>query len=136
MTLDDRLSSARKIIGYRRIIAVDYEKHFNKFYTINLLKRLHAMYSAAEFFWIMGADNMASFHKWFRWRDIMKYATPAIFDRSYYHKAIKSYTMVKNFPDGLIVTSYCGDEMPDWLFFKIKKKNISSTQIRHETGIE
>ncbi len=39
-------------------------------YTIDTIVWFKARYPAVRFFWLMGSDNLASFHRWRRWREI------------------------------------------------------------------
>ena len=41
-------------------------------YTAETVFRLQRRYSGVNFVWLMGADNLASFHRWDRWTTIMQ----------------------------------------------------------------
>ena len=66
----------------------------------------------------MGADNLIKFHKWNKWKEIIKLAKILVFDRQgYKSKSINSIATKK---------------MPShrWRFINFNKVNISSSQIR------
>jgi len=66
----------------------------------------------------MGADNLIKFHKWNRWKEIVKLAKILVFDRQgYKSKSLNSTAAKKMHKDR-------------WKFIKSKKVNISSSQIR------
>ena len=66
----------------------------------------------------MGADNLIEFHKWNRWKEIVKLAKILVFDRKGYKlKSLNSIAAKKMHKDR-------------WKFIKFKKVNISSSQIR------
>lgn len=53
-----------------RIIVIDLEAALGTRYTIDTLKKLKARFPAVHFVWLMGSDNLSSFHRWRRWREI------------------------------------------------------------------
>jgi len=66
-----RLAACRATIRHPRVTVTDVEARLNVRYTADTLERLAALYPAVRFVWLMGADNMAGFHRWDRWRSIM-----------------------------------------------------------------
>ncbi|HCR86045.1 MAG TPA: nicotinate (nicotinamide) nucleotide adenylyltransferase [Alphaproteobacteria bacterium] len=73
----ERLISAENIAeGSPYIKVTDIEKKLfknsHKFYTISLIRRLKAKYKTYEFCFIIGADNLLSLHKWYKWRQLIK----------------------------------------------------------------
>ncbi len=65
--LAERLASARRIADGRRIIATDIERHLHTTQTAKTLAALKKKFPAADFVWLMGADNLAQLPKWGRW---------------------------------------------------------------------
>ena len=46
-----------------------------------------------EIYFIMGADNLINFHKWYKWKSIIKKCNLLVFDRQGYKaKSLKSVT--------------------------------------------
>jgi nicotinate-nucleotide adenylyltransferase len=79
----ERFASAQAVTrGQRRIKISDFEKQHDLHYTHATLRALKAHYPHIRFVWLMGADNLASFHRWQHWRDIVNIAPVAIFDRA------------------------------------------------------
>ena len=66
----------------------------------------------------MGADNLINFHKWYKWKSIMKRCNILVFDRQGYKaKSLKSVTFNQLSEKKL-------------KFINFKKVNISSSQLR------
>ena len=71
-----------------------------------------------ELYFIMGADNLINFHKWYKWKSIIKKCNLLVFDRQGYKaKSLKSVT-------------YNGVNKNKLSFINFKKVNISSSQLR------
>jgi nicotinate-nucleotide adenylyltransferase len=52
---------------------------------------LQARYPQVRFVWIMGADNLAQFHRWKQWRDIAGRVDILVVDRKpWTHRALHS----------------------------------------------
>ena len=66
----------------------------------------------------MGADNLISFHKWYKWNVISSKCNILVFDRTNYKsKSLKSMAFKKLSSKGL-------------KFIKYNKVNISSSKLR------
>ena len=68
--LETRMARAAAIMQHPRVIITDVETRLGTRYTAATLDQLSALYPGVHFVWLMGADNLAQFHKWQRWRDI------------------------------------------------------------------
>lgn len=67
-----RMEEARRVIDDPRVIVTDIEARLGTRYTAETLRRLKALYPTVRFVWLMGADNLAQFHRWQNWRWIME----------------------------------------------------------------
>ena len=66
----------------------------------------------------MGADNLINFHKWYKWKSIIKRCNILVFDRQGYKaKSLKSVTFSEINKKNLT-------------FVNFKKVNISSSKLR------
>ncbi|KAB7613420.1 nicotinate-nucleotide adenylyltransferase [Amylibacter sp. SFDW26] len=70
-SLERRMAACEELVQHPRIKVTDLECQLGTRYTAETLERLLAIYSDVRFVWLMGADNLANFHKWDRWDDIM-----------------------------------------------------------------
>lgn len=66
-----RIAHARRLLADPRVVVSDLEARLGTRFTADTLARLQAIYPGVTFVWLMGADNLAQFHHWGRWREIM-----------------------------------------------------------------
>jgi nicotinate-nucleotide adenylyltransferase len=83
-SLKTRLASARKMSRRSRIRATAIETQLGTRYTADTLVGLRKRYRKRDFIWIMGADNLAGFHRWHRWRAIAQQMPIAVIARPGY----------------------------------------------------
>jgi nicotinate-nucleotide adenylyltransferase len=79
-----RLASARSMARRSRIRATAIESELGTRFTVDTLAKLQRRHSRRDFIWIMGADNLANFHQWHRWRDIARQMPIAVVARPGY----------------------------------------------------
>ena len=113
-----RMQLAKKIIGKNNYIKIKfYEERIGSNRTIDLVKHLTKK-KINEIYFIMGADNLINFHKWYKWKSILKKCNILVFDRQGYKaKSLKSVTF--NRVNNKKLT-----------FVNFNKVNISSSQLR------
>lgn len=69
--MKDRIARAEAVMRHPRVQITDLEARLGTRYTYATLRQLQARYPGVQFVWLMGADNLADFHKWDNWREIM-----------------------------------------------------------------
>ena len=113
-----RIKYCRKIIGSNSFIKVKfYENIIKSNKTIDLIN-YHKKNKNIKIFFLMGADNLISFHKWHKSELISQKCNIIVFDRHGYKKnSLKSKTFKSLNKDNLT-------------FIEFKKVNISSSQLR------
>ncbi len=79
-----RMQSAQKMAKRSRIVPTVIEQELGTRYTVDTLRRLVAKYPKRRFIWIMGADNLAQFHRWRQYRDIARLMPIAVIARPGY----------------------------------------------------
>ena len=116
--LKNRIQFAKKLIVKNDFIKIRfYEEKISSNRTIDLINYLKKD-KKFELYFIMGADNLINFHKWHKWKSIVKKCNLLVFDRQGYKaKSLKSVT-------------YNGVNKKRLSFIKFKKVNISSSQLR------
>lgn len=67
-----RLAACRAVVDHPRVDVTDIEARLGTRYTADTLVALQHRYPALTFVWLMGADNLVTFHRWQRWQDIMQ----------------------------------------------------------------
>jgi len=83
-SLAARLKSAEIQAKRAPIVPTAIELQLKTRYTVDTLKKLKRRYPKREFVWLMGADNLAQFHRWKGWRDIARTMPIAVIARPGY----------------------------------------------------
>jgi len=79
-----RFASARRIARRAPIRATAIERELGTSYTADTLAALLRRYPKRRFIWLMGADNLAQFHRWRDWRRIAALVPIAVVTRPGY----------------------------------------------------
>lgn len=79
--LRPRVASAKLAARRAPIRVTAIEGDLGTRYTVDTLKALIRRYPRRRFVWIMGADNLAQFHRWKDWRTIARLVPIAVFAR-------------------------------------------------------
>ncbi|MDP2081736.1 MAG: nicotinate-nucleotide adenylyltransferase [Pseudotabrizicola sp.] len=77
----DRIARGRAVMQHPRVKITDLEARLGTRFTYETVRRLQAMYPGVRFVWLMGADNLVQFHRWDRWRDILRSVPVAVLAR-------------------------------------------------------
>ena len=94
-----------------------YENIIKSNKTINLINHL-TKNKKNEIYFLMGADNLINFHKWYKWRKISQKCRIIVFDRNGYKKKSLNSTTFKRL------------NRKSLKFIEFNKVNISSSQLR------
>ena len=119
ISLENRIKNSKKFTKKYKFIQIRYfENIINSNKTSDLIKYLKKKLANSELYLIIGADNLVTFHKWDRWRNITQKCKMLVFDRyPYKSKALKSLAFKQINKEKL-------------KFINFKKVNISSSQLR------
>ena len=82
-----RVKSARRQARRAPIRVTAIEQHWPSVYTVDTLRALRRRWPNRRFVWLMGADNLAQFHRWKHWRIIAKIMPIAVIARPGYDGA-------------------------------------------------
>ncbi len=138
-SFEERFASAQHITkDYNDIIKIsDFEKQNNTNRTYDTLVALHNKNPEFCFIWLMGADNLINFDKWYKWQDIFNISRIAIFDRDNHKKTAlrsKASLLLKNSLLKKGEESLLSERsLPAWCFLDIEKHSASSTKLRKKT---
>ena len=80
-SLANRMAGARRLARGPSMIVSDAETRLGSQYTIDIVRALKARFPGVHFVWIMGADSLASFHRWRGWTEIMRETPVAVVSR-------------------------------------------------------
>ncbi len=129
-----RMEQAAALAAHPRMPVSNLETALNIRYTADLAEKLSSRASHARFVWIMGSDNLATFHLWERWRDIAVTFPIAVVNRPGTLTAplnapaahnLAAYRMAQNAADCL-----AGSHPPAWTFLIGPRAPASSSAIR------
>jgi nicotinate-nucleotide adenylyltransferase len=82
--LNTRLKSAQRAARRARIKPTAIERELGTRYTVDTLRKIVARHPNRRFIWLMGADNLAQFHRWRDWRRIARIMPIAVIARPGY----------------------------------------------------
>jgi nicotinate-nucleotide adenylyltransferase len=85
--LPARVASARRQARRAPIRVTAIERELGTRYTVDSLRALVRRYPHIRFVWLMGADNLAQFHRWKDWRGIARTMPIAVIARPGYDAA-------------------------------------------------
>jgi nicotinate-nucleotide adenylyltransferase len=136
--LHERVEAARRVANDPRIDVSCLESVIGTRYTVDTVRYLRRRASGLRFVWIMGADNLAQFHRWQDWRDIALEVPIAVIDRppqsfralaSPASQSLAHYRLPENQAGRL-----ADRRAPAWVFLTGLKLNLSSTGLRNLDG--
>jgi len=136
--LDARTEAARAMADDPRIDVSRLESVIGTRYTVDTITYLRRRASGLRFVWIMGADNLAQFHRWENWRRIASEVPIAVIDRPPQSfralaapaaQALARYRLPENQAARL-----ADRRAPAWVFLTGMKLNLSSTGLRNPDG--
>ena len=85
--LEARYRSALAMAQRAPIRVTAIERQLGTRYTVDTVRALDRRYAKRDFVWMMGADNLASFHRWRAWRAIAMAMPIAVIARPGYDAA-------------------------------------------------
>ncbi|MEP2780986.1 MAG: nicotinate-nucleotide adenylyltransferase [Pseudoruegeria sp.] len=132
--LQKRMEACRAMVQHPRIKITDFESRVGTRYTAQTLTALTGHYPLARFIWLMGADNLAGFHKWDRWSEIMGAVPIGVIARpgdrisARFSPAAQKYEAfrLRGRQSQLLPELLA----PAWCFINVPMLPISSTEIR------
>lgn len=79
--LTERMDACRKLARRPREIVTGFEAELGTSYTAATLAFLRLRHPGVRFVWVMGADNLAGFHRWQQWPTIPRQMPMIVIDR-------------------------------------------------------
>jgi nicotinate-nucleotide adenylyltransferase len=134
--LEQRIAAARALAHHPRIDVTGLEAGIGSHYTHDTMRYLLGRCPGVRFVWIMGADNLRTFHRWQKWRDIAAMVPIAVVDRlgpSLYAAAGSAGQALARYrlPDSQ-ARRLAGRRPPAWVYLHGLKSPLSSTALRAE----
>lgn len=132
--LAHRLELCRDVSCDNRIKVTALEAALDTAYTAATLSFLRSRFSNVHFVWTMGADNLATFHRWNEWRHIMQTMPIAVVDRpDWRYRALSSPAAYRfgrarlSDQAALLLPSLAP---PAWVYLSGPLSELSSTALR------
>lgn len=132
--LDERMTALRALLSDPRVIITDIEMRAGLRYSRDTVRYLLSHAPQARFVWIMGADNLATFHRWQDWPRIAAAMPIAIIDRPGASFAPLSAPAAQRFAAARLPEHLAGTladrRPPAWVFLHARRYPQSSTALR------
>ncbi len=132
--LERRMAAAREMVTDPRVEVTDLEARLGTRFTAETLARLRAIYPGVRFVWLMGADNLAQFHRWDRWETIMETVPVGVIARPGSRVQGRLSKAAERFERYRVPAeaSWLLGRMPApaWCFVNVPMNNLSSSAIR------
>jgi nicotinate-nucleotide adenylyltransferase len=133
-----RASAARKIARDPRVDVTCLEAVIGTRYTVDTISYLRRRCAGARFVWIMGADNLAQFHRWDNWQRIAAQVPIAVIDRPpQSFRALAAPAALALARDRLPedqAGQLADAAPPAWVFLTGMNLSLSSTKLRNPDG--
>ena len=132
--LAERMAQARQVMDHPAVTVTDIEARLGTRYTAETLSRLRGIYPGVRFVWLMGADNLAQFHRWQDWQDIMETVPVGVLARpgdrisARMSRAARTYRSYRL--SGRASRCLGHANAPAWCFINLPMTDASSTAIR------
>ncbi len=132
--LDERMKQANALAAHPRIDVTAIETILHTRFTVDTVARLMDQYKETRFVFIMGADNLAQFHLWKRWRELAELVPLAVVDRADWSlRALASPAAIAlsqaRLPEDK-AAKLASSAAPAWVFLHGLKSSLSSTKLR------
>lgn len=135
LPLSDRIALSRDICDDPRIKVTGFEAAYDLSYTAETLDLIARRNRGVNFVWLMGADNLADFHKWQNWRGIAETFPIAVIDRPGSTLSYLSSKMAKAYAHARLDESDASAlahlKAPAWTFLHGPRSSLSSTALRN-----
>jgi nicotinate-nucleotide adenylyltransferase len=135
--LAERLALCREIATNPHIEITSFEADLPTPYTASVLAFLKMRSPLVRFVWIMGADNLAHFDHWQRWREIFTMVPVAVVDRPGWRLKALASKAGRAFASSRLAETearaLAHTPPPAWTFLTGPLSHISSTALRNKS---
>jgi nicotinate-nucleotide adenylyltransferase len=132
--LPRRMAAACALVDHPRIKVTDIEARIGTRYTAQTIARLRNLYPGVRFVWLMGADNLAQFHRWQRWDWIIETVPVGVLARPGQRISARTAKAALIYRQAKLPASraqmLARSEAPAWCFLNVPMVDVSSSAIR------
>ncbi len=133
-----RVQAAREIMDHPKVRISDIEARLGTRYTAQTLRALRKSYPRVRFVWLIGADNLAHFHRWKDWREILDSVPVGVLARPGERISARLSPAARIYSRYRIPAAQsqrlARAETPAWCFLNVPMIDASSTEIRKRGG--
>lgn len=132
--LATRIRATRALVTDPRVLVTGFEAQLGSAFSWSTVRHLKRAYPHVDFVWIMGADNLAGFHRWQHWQRIASTLPIAVIDRP------GSTLAAQSSPAAAMLARFRISEhdaprlkrrtAPAWIFIHARRNQQSSTDLR------
>jgi nicotinate-nucleotide adenylyltransferase len=137
--LEARIEVARGVARHPKIVVTGFEgaraeAARRSAYTVDTIRFLKRRYPSVDFVWLMGADNLASFHRWREWEKLFGLVPIAVLDRPGYRLKARASRAAQRFAFAALDESdargLASMDPPAWTLLSLPLSSLSSTRLR------
>jgi nicotinate-nucleotide adenylyltransferase len=132
--IDRRVARADRVADHPRIVVTDFESRIGAQYTRQTLRYLTRRNPSVRFVWIMGADSLATFHRWQGFFEIASLMPIAIIDRPGFTLTGPAARAAQALARWRIAEAdaptLANRSAPAWIFLHGPRSALSSTALR------
>ncbi len=131
---EQRIKGAQDVADHPKIFVTGIERELGTQYTLDTICALQERFPRTRFVWLMGADNLLTFHKWHKWQKIFKTLPVCVLDRPPRHSSIRAAPAFERFRPRLVAQqdarAILHKPLPAWTILHIPLNATSATEIR------
>ena len=136
--LETRIAVALEVAHHPKIVVTGFEAGRNSAYTVDTIRFLKRRYPSVNFVWLMGADNLVSFHRWRAWEALFRLVPIAVLDRPGYRLKARASRAAQRFASAALdetdAPGLLRMEPPAWTLLTLPLSSLSSTRLRGAKG--
>lgn len=136
--LAERMAAARAMVDHPRMAVTDVEAHAGTRYTAQTLIALRHAAPGVRFVWLMGADNLAQFHRWQDWQSIIESVPVGVLARPGERISARMSPAARIYRHAFLPARESRllgrATAPAWCFVNVPMMDISSTALRAQSG--
>lgn len=129
-----RIALCEALADHPRMVVTAFEAGTGIRYSADAVRYVRRRYPTVRFVWLMGADNLATFHRWQQWRDILRQVPVAVVDRPGASRRAIASPAARAFARVRIREAQAGAladmQPPAWVFLHAPLDPTSSTYLR------
>ena len=136
--LERRIAAARALMDHPAVEITDLEAGLGSRHTAQTLDGLEGLYPGVRFVWLMGADNLAGFHRWHRWQWIMENIPVGVIARPGQGVAAQLSPAAQQYRFARLPAARARLlprlDAPAWCYVDVPLQDMSSTALRARGG--